>query len=628
MFDTTKEDLKDLLKEVDTGEIQLPDFQRNYVWNDDDVRSLLASVSKGYPIGALLMLEGGSAVNFKPRLLEGVPHKNVMPDSLLLDGQQRITSLYQTMFSQSPVKTIDDKKKEIERFYYIDMKVAVGGKSGAEEADIFEAIVPVWPDKKIRANFGRDVVKDLSLAEGEYAHHLFPFNRVFRSKDWFYGWKDYWKERGEDHYSLERAFDSKVLEHLERYKVPIIRLDKENSREAICLVFEKVNVGGKKLDAFELVTAIYAADKFDLREDWGNKSSGRLGRIIGAKNRRDVLAALASTEFLQACSLVHTRENREQRKKVDPNGELPQISCKRESLLALPLFAYRNFANTLEAGFVEAGAFLNEQKIIWNRDIPYPPLIVALASVFAILGTAGATAAAKKKLERWFWSVTFGELYGSATESRLARDVPELVDWIKGTGEAPRSVDEALFQKERLDTLRSRQSAAYKGIHSRLMFDGCRDFISGKPADIMTFDNAKIDIHHIFPKKWCKDNGIKMRTLNSIVNKTALSKRSNIAIGGHAPSIYLKKIEEKHGIASSDLDEILRSHLIEPRYLRSDDFENFFRDRRDRLALLVERAMDKKVVAGFAEDGVDLEPDNDDEENDANADQDSEVEQA
>jgi hypothetical protein len=80
-------------------------------------------------------------------------------------------------------------------------------------------------------------------------------------------------------------------------------------------------------------------------------------------------------------------------------------------------------------------------------------------------------------------------------------------------------------------------------------------------------------------------------------------------VGGHAPSIYLKRIEEKHGITSPDLDAILRSHLIEPKYLRADDFDAFFKDRRDKLADLVERAMEKKVVIGVAEEGIDVEPD-------------------
>ena len=102
MFETTKKDLKDIMRDVDNGNLQLPDFQRDYVWGDEDVRSLIASIAKGYPVGALLTLVTGGEVNFKPRLLAGVQEKNVEPEELLLDGQQRITSLYQAMFGKSP----------------------------------------------------------------------------------------------------------------------------------------------------------------------------------------------------------------------------------------------------------------------------------------------------------------------------------------------------------------------------------------------------------------------------------------------------------------------------------------------------------------------------------------------
>src|SRR5215467_13454149 len=99
MFDTTKEDLKDILKWSHEGSLQLPDFQRDYVWGDEDVRSLIASIAKGFPVGALLTLETGGEVEFKPRLIAGVPDKNIRPGQLLLDGQQRITSLYQSTFA-------------------------------------------------------------------------------------------------------------------------------------------------------------------------------------------------------------------------------------------------------------------------------------------------------------------------------------------------------------------------------------------------------------------------------------------------------------------------------------------------------------------------------------------------
>lgn len=596
MFDTTKEDLKDILHEVDKGNLQLPDFQRDYVWGDEDVRSLIASIAKGFPVGALLTLETGGDVKFKPRLLAGVPEKDKAPSELLLDGQQRMTSLYQSMYSKVPVKTKTPRDTFVERYYYLDINKTIDSA-----AELESAIIGVPADKVLRTNFGKDIALDLSTREAEFHHDMFPLNQVFDSRDWFYDWRDYWRNHDRDVSALDKSFVRGTIEAIERYKMPIIRLDKSNNREAICLVFEKVNVGGKKLDAFELVTAIYAAEHFDLREDWsgtpGIAGSGRRAKMIGSPNRRDVLCQIANTDFLQSCTLLHTRGVRLAKESEGLKGkELPKISCNRDSLLGLPLSAYRKHADAVELGFIEAGGFLNELKIIWHKDIPYPPQIVALASVFAILGQDARTIAAKQKLAQWFWSVTLGELYGSSTETRMAVDVPELVDWITGNGTKPRSLDEALFQRDRLKTLRSRLSAAYKGVHALLMQHGCRDFINGRGAELMTFFNDKIDIHHIFPQAWCKKNNIPAGVFNSIVNKTPLSKHSNITISGDAPSVYLKRIECKQGLSSEELDNILRSHLIDPKHLREDNFTAFFNARLKALSALVADAMGKPVI--------------------------------
>ena len=613
MFDTTKEDLKDILRKAHEGRLQLPHFQRDYVWGDEDVRSLIASVAKGFPVGALLTLENGGEVRFKPRLLEGVPKIDVAPVEFLLDGQQRMTSLYQVAYSQAPVKTKTPKGTEIERYYYLDIKLAL-----SESASIEEAIVGVPADRIVRENFGRDIKLDLSTRQHEFEHDHFPLNQVFNNggRDWFYDWRDHWKAKGRDVSDLDRSFVRTVIDRIQDYKMPIICLDRGNSREAICLVFEKVNVGGKKLDAFELVTAIYASDNFDLREDWAGTTkpptAGRRARMIGSPNRRDVLAEIASTDFLQACTLLHTRENRLAREAEGKTGkDLPQISCNRDALLGLPKTAYEKHAVLVESGFIEAGAFLNEQKIIWHRDVPYPPLVVGLAGAFAILGNTAQTAAAKQKLAQWFWCVTLGELYGSSTESRLAKDVPQLVSWVRDDGPRPQSLDEALFQQDRLRSLRSRLSAAYKGLHALLMRHGCRDFITGRGVELMTFFNDKIDIHHVFPQKWCLGKEIKPAVFNSIVNKSPLFKRSNIIISGHAPSIYLKKIEQDQGISAAALDDILRSHLIDPQHLRNDDFDAFMAARTAALTGLIADAMGKPVVqdhgSNEVEQGLDLD---------------------
>jgi hypothetical protein len=370
VFDTTKEDLKDILRKIDHGKLQLPEFQRDYVWGDEDVTSLIASIAKGFPVGALLTLENGGEVKFKPRLLNGVKATPREPDEFLLDGQQRLTSLYQSMYVKMPVRTRTPSRTEIERFYYLDIKKAVGSS-----VQFDEVIRGVPADKIVHTNFGKTVSLDLSTLQAEFEQDMFPLNIVFDSRDWFYGWRDHWRAKGRDVSDLDREFVMNVVDKIERYKMPIIRLDKGNNREAICLVFEKVNVGGKKLDAFELVTAIYAASGFDLREDWdGNKEtkrSGRKQRMIGSPNRRDVLTRIESRDFLQACTLLHTRDAREAKRSKDPNDtDLPQVSCKRDALLGLPSEAYKKWAPAVETGFIEAGGYLNELKIVWHRDIP------------------------------------------------------------------------------------------------------------------------------------------------------------------------------------------------------------------------------------------------------------------
>src|ERR1700722_15932924 len=96
-FQTNPFDLNQLLEDCQHGTLQLPDFQRSWVWDEERIKSLIASISRAFPVGALMTLEGGGAANFKPRPVEGAADaaKHAHPQSLLLDGQQRMTSLYQ-----------------------------------------------------------------------------------------------------------------------------------------------------------------------------------------------------------------------------------------------------------------------------------------------------------------------------------------------------------------------------------------------------------------------------------------------------------------------------------------------------------------------------------------------------
>ncbi|MEQ9566230.1 MAG: DUF262 domain-containing protein, partial [Pseudomonadales bacterium] len=192
MFESTKEDLKRLLESANKCELQLPDFQRDWVWTDEDIRGLLASVSRGFPVGAILALRTGGEVDFKPRPISGVVDQAVTPTELLLDGQQRITSLYQTLYTQGPVHTVDHKGVGVKRYYYVNIREAC-----EEDADFDDLIVSVPENRMKMKAFGREAELDLSSPALEYENHMFPVNRVWDWHDWVYGWRDYWDGRGE-----------------------------------------------------------------------------------------------------------------------------------------------------------------------------------------------------------------------------------------------------------------------------------------------------------------------------------------------------------------------------------------------------------------------------------------------
>lgn len=606
MFDSTKIQLPRLLEQAEKGKLQLPDFQRSYVWDEDAVVSLIASVLKGFPVGALLTLETGGDISFKARSLEGIELSGkVNPDKFLLDGQQRVTSLYKVLCSDTASQVKIAPNKIAGRFYYLDLSKIGNGMQNVEDW-----IVAV-PENKIRAsNFGTTVDLDVSSPSHEYENHMFPLRFVFRKEKtkWLWSYRKHWEDR-HDVSDNVMNFELGALNVITSYEMPIIELTKENSREAVCTVFEKVNVGGVKLDAFELLTAVFAGQRegFDLREDWGGSKTalGRKGRMATETKFDNVSGKIASTDFLQACTLLQTREKRLAASGL-PEKQRPQITCRRDAMLSLPLAAYEKHAPTLEAGFIETSKFLTSQGIVLARELPYPPQNVALACVFAILGDAMDNAEKRKKLAHWFWTGVLCEHYGSATETKIARDVPELVSWLDEGGSAPEMLSALAFNPGRLHSLRTRRSAAYKGFHSLLMSVKCEDFVTGKAFDTATIWQDAIDLHHIFPQSWCRKNAKPSDDYDCILNLTPLSAVTNRHIvRGDAPSVYLKRIEDEHQIQSATLDEILRTHMIEPSLLRSDDFEGFIVDRKAKLSGLAAAAMGGRVaISDYEEHGT------------------------
>jgi hypothetical protein len=395
---------------------------------------------------------------------------------------------------------------------------------------------------------------------------------------------------------LFTRFQAVVLQRFQSYQIPVIKLKKNVQKEAVCHVFEKVNTGGVVLNAFELLTATYAAENFRLRDDW----YGSVERnVIGAQptmtaKTKSVLRGVQNTDFLQAITLIHTFRRRQEDIRLGKSAdEAAGVSCKRSAVLALPKDAYQELRNHVLTGFLRAAKFLTLEHIFLDRDLPYQTQLVPLAAILAELGDSWEEIGIKQKVRQWYWCGVLGELYGGAVESRHARDLPECLNWIQDGGPLPTTVSGSSFNPDRLLTLRTRNSAAYKGIYALLMQRGGREFLTDVPISFQTYEEESIDIHHIFPKAWCKKYEIEHKRVDSVVNKTALSARTNRIIGGAAPSTYLRSLERRGDVASSAMDAILSTHLISPEALRADDFKMFFEMRRKALLDLISTAMGK-----------------------------------
>ena len=202
-----------------------------------------------------------------------------------------------------------------------------------------------------------------------------------------------------------------------------------------------------------------------------------------------------------------------------------------------------------------------------------------------------------KVLTKWYWCGILGEMYGGANETRYANDIEDVINEINGQESLNRTVNAAFFSSTRLLTMQSRLSAAYKGVLALLYKAKCQDFMNNTTIDLVNSMVTSPDIHHIFPQKYCENVHIPRAKYNSIVNKTPILPETNRAIGGDAPSIYLKRIMKKvNGLTELELKARIESHLIDYNALASDDFDTYFVERAKQLLNLIENAMDKKVA--------------------------------
>ncbi|WP_350354575.1 GmrSD restriction endonuclease domain-containing protein [Corynebacterium aquatimens] len=412
-FTTPSYSLIDLFARAERGELQLPDFQREYIWDVDRIRTLITSVLRGYPVGSFLALDTrNSPVRFRPRPLAGLDIGGAEPGLLLLDGQQRLTSLYHAFKGKGLIPTVDYLGEPINRRFFVDVRAAV-----ASDPMPVESVFAVDEEGRVRSHFGPGIDGGISNREDMLRYGVVPVSALL------------WQEgndllvdmaaSAEDPAMREavKEFHHKVLRWLPAYDVPVIRVDRDTTRIGVGQIFAHANSAGVQMDVFELLTAMFASQDpdFVLADHWAGVEKQL--RAYPALDR------IGRIEYLRALALLITSRR-------------GRATGHRGDILTISLDEYRAHADEVTGAFVQVAEFLQERCIFSLDQVPYTSQLVPLATILARLAEHPGALEQERSRDRlncWFWSGVFSELYGAhAPTIRAGLDVTEVTPWVLG----------------------------------------------------------------------------------------------------------------------------------------------------------------------------------------------------
>lgn len=576
-FTTPSYSLTDLFARAEHGELQLPDFQRSYIWDVDRVRTLVTSVLRGYPVGSFLALDTrNTAQRFRPRPLDGVQAGNTQPGLVLLDGQQRLTSLFHAFKGDGEVRTVDFLGREIMRRFMVDVRQAVQASPMP-----VEAVFAVDEHGEVRSHFGPDIPGGIHSTDDMIDHAVIPVSMLL------------WEEgndllvdmaaRADDDgvRTAVKQFINEVMRTLPAYDVPVIRVDRDTSQAGVGQIFAFANSAGVQMDVFELLTAGFATQDpdFELARHWAG--------VTKRLHDYPVLDEVTRVDFLRALSLLLT------------SRKGPALG-HRGDILNITLEEYLGHVDEMVRGFEAAARFLWERRIVSAAQVPYPAQLIPLAVILARLaeqpGTLDGTQATDR-LNRWFWSGIFGELYGShAPTIRIGMDITEVTPWVRGdTDVAPRTVADARFHEFRLLTA-GPESGVYRGLYSLLMSRGARDWRTGELFTEDTVFDLKPRFCRVFPRTYLAVQGVDGEMADSVLNRTPMGRRTELVIENNEPKRYLPRLQSKSLLDDEDFDAVVESHEIDADMLMQSDWQGFIDNRRERFIGMIEYAMDREAI--------------------------------
>jgi len=526
----SKKKLLELVRKAYHGEVMLPDFQRNFVWARNDIEELICSLLEKMFIGTFLIQRvNPTDVPFKVIPIEGADKINgnfiPKPEIIVLDGQQRLTSLFYALYSPDiPLKNTTNPYA-----FFIDLQELC--------SDNIEDAVFSWSKqwREYKALLDRDGKYDLTKLKKE---KILPL--TFLADDDEFG--DIWHEHFKGLFSTEEARKVKrYLDNLRHYEIHVLSIPLTEKPEDIALLFERINRTGIKLSIFDLLTArLY---KFiNLRTEWES-----------AFNKKYWLKQIASNDIKNTKIPYYIIQGLA----LSEGMSIKARDIMKIDSTILNKTSWKKAVEILENKILSRLFDVSEYGIADYRWLSYPSMISIWLGLF-LKAERGEIDIDINKINKWYWSVIFTERYSGSTETKQTKDFKDLIAWLTDSNKPPDAVTD---MRSKLDIIKIDTkypgSSIYKGVFNLLFKRGAWDFYE---KDKIKFSVKDLEDHHIFPRKFLESKNVKVEK-DVVLNRTLILSSTNRKISRKSPATYIEEMIKIHG-SKEEVKRILEKHFI------------------------------------------------------------------
>ena len=573
--------LKKLVEDISMGEIGLPDIQRPFVWPMTKVRDLFDSMYRGFPIGYLLFWENGYSDTHRPI---GTEHKQKVARLLIVDGQQRLTSLYAVM-KAVPVITKDFKSQRIKiAFHPLSEKFEVSNAAIEKDAEWIPDISILWqPDTKPHA-FKKTFLeklgkrRPLTAAEEDLIHER--IDRLIKLEEYPLTALEISSSVDED----------KVSEIFVRTNSKGVSLNQANFILTLMSVFW--DEGRKELEKFCRCSKVPSPDG----------SSSPFNHYL-RPNPDQLLRVSVALGFRRA-RLEHVysllRGKDLETRQFSDEQRVKQFALLQEAqAYVLDLQNWHEFFKVLKrAGYPSDQLISSQMAVLYT----YALWLIGKRDFKVDLYRL------REVMARWFFMATLTGRYTSSPEARFEQDMA-LLRSADTADDFVRILDEqinAVLTKDywevtlpnELETAAARNTAQF-AYYAALCLSEARVLYSKMKVSELLDPTTKakktaLERHHLFPRKYLQRIGVReKRLINQVANYALVEWSDNIKISDRAPSDYAPELEKR--FASDELQRMYDWHGLPSNWYELD-YEDFLKERRRRIALIIKFGFERLVV--------------------------------